>query len=187
MGSDKGLLRIGSRRLIDIVLGAIRPLFAEVVIVSNDPAAYADSGAPIVPDRVPGKGPLGGLHAALRGSRFPYTFCIACDMPLVNPAVVAHLCALAPGYDAVVPEWGAGWEPLHAVYSRSCLPHVERMIREDRLRVDELLSAVRVRRVAAEEFRPLDPTLRSFTNVNTPDDLEAARCILAQGEAACGS
>lgn len=187
MGSDKGLLRIGGRRLTDIVLEAIRPLFADVVIVSNDPAVYEGIGAPVVPDRIPDKGPLGGLHAALCYSRFPYTFCIACDMPLVKPAVVAHLCALAPGYDAVVPEWGAGCEPLHAVYGQSCLPHVERMIRGDRLRVDELLSAVRVRRVAAEELRPLDPTLRSFTNVNTPDDLEVARRVLARGETACGS
>jgi len=65
------------------------------------------------------------------------------------------------------------------VYAQSCLPHVERMIRENRRRVDALFSAVRVRRVAADELRPLDPLLRSFMNVNTPDELEAARRILA--------
>lgn len=188
MGSDKGLLRIGSRRLIDVVLEAIRPLFPEIVIVANETTAYEGLDLPVVSDRVPDKGPLGGIHAALRSSRFPHTFCIACDMPLVCPDVVAHLCALAPGYDAVVPAWEAGYEPLHAVYGQSCLPHVERLIREDRLRVDALFSAVRVRRVAAGEFRALDPTLRSFMNVNTPDELEAARRMLEQGgSATCGS
>jgi molybdopterin-guanine dinucleotide biosynthesis protein A len=188
MGSDKGLLRIGSRRLIDVVLEAIRPLLPEVVIVANDPTAYEGLGVPVVSDRISEKGPLGGIHAALCASHFPHTFCVACDMPLVNPAVVSHLCALAPAYDAVVPEWEAGCEPLHAVYGQSCLPHVERMVREDRLRVDALFSAVRVRRVDADELRPLDPLLRSFMNVNTPDDLEVARRILEQGgEAACGS
>ena len=188
MGSDKGRIRIGNRRLIDVVLEAIRPLFPETVIVANETAAYDGLGVPVVPDRIPDKGPLGGIHAALCASRFPHTFCIACDMPLVNPAVVAHLCALAPGYDAVVPEWDAGCEPLHAVYGQSCLPHVERMVRENRLRVDALFSAVRVRRVASDELRPLDPLLRSFMNVNTPDELEAARQVLGQGgKAACES
>jgi molybdopterin-guanine dinucleotide biosynthesis protein A len=62
------------------------------------------------------------------------------------------------------------------------------MVRENRLRVDALFSAVRVRHVAADELRPLDPLLRSFMNVNTPEELEAARRILAQGgETACAS
>ena len=188
MGSDKGLLRIGSRRLIEVVLETIRPLFSEILIVGNDPTAYEGPGVPVVPDRIPEKGPLGGVHAALCSSHSPHTFCVACDMPLLNPAVVAHLCRLAPGYDAVVPEWDAGCEPLHAVYGQSCLPHVERMVRENHLRVDALFSAVRVRRVAADELRPLDPLLRSFMNVNTPDELEIARRILEQGgEAVCGS
>ena len=188
MGSDKGLLRIGPRRLIEVVLETIRPLFPETVIVADETAAYQGLGVPVVPDRIPGKGPLGGIHAALCSSRFPYTFCIACDMPLVNPAVVAHLCALGPGYDAVVPEWEAGYEPLHALYGQSCLSHVERMVREDRLRVDALFSAVRVRRVVPDELRPLDPLLRSFMNVNTPDELEVARRMLGQGgAAACAS
>jgi len=188
MGSDKGLLRIGSRRLIEVVLETIRPLFPEIVIVANDPTAYEGLGVPVVPDRIPDKGPLGGVHAALCSSHSPHTFCVACDMPLVNPAVVAHLCSLAPGYDAVVPEWDAGCEPLHAVYGQSCLPHVERMVRENHLRVDALFSAVRVRRVDADELRPLDPLLRSFLNVNTLEELEAARRILGQGgEATCVS
>jgi len=61
------------------------------------------------------------------------------------------------------------------------------MVRENRLRVDALFSVVRVRRVGADELRPLDPLLRSFVNVNTPDELEVARRILVQGDAACGS
>ena len=100
MGSDKGLLPFGGRRLIQVVLDTLRPLFPEVVIVANDPVAYGAFGVPVVADRIPGKGPLGGIHAALSATRSPHTFCVACDMPFVNPTVVDHLCALAPGYDA---------------------------------------------------------------------------------------
>jgi molybdopterin-guanine dinucleotide biosynthesis protein A len=54
------------------------------------------------------------------------------------------------------------------------------MVRERRLRVDELFASVRVRLVDAVELRPLDPCLRSFLNVNTPEELEAARRLLEQ-------
>ena len=174
MGSDKGLLRIGHRRLIEVVLETIRPLFPETVIVANETTAYQGLGVPVVPDRVPDKGPLGGIHAALCSSRFPYTFCIACDMPFPNPAVIAYLRDGASGYDVVVPRTSDGYQPLHAVYGKACLPHMEAMIRADRLKIDRLFSLVRTRTVEEEELRPMDPSLRCFVNVNTREELEAA-------------
>lgn len=186
MGSDKALLLLGGRPLLAFVLDAIRPLFSDVILVSNEPAAYATFGVPVVADRFDGCGPLGGIHAALSSSRSPHTFCIACDMPFAAPAVITHLTSLAPGYDAVVPRSGAGCEPLHAVYAGSCLEPVETMLRARCRRVDALFATVRVRWVGAEELRPLDPSGRSFLNVNTPSDLEAARRLLAAGPP-CGS
>jgi molybdopterin-guanine dinucleotide biosynthesis protein A len=180
MGSDKGLLPFGGRRLIEVVLETLRPLFPEIIIVANEPAAYAAFGVPVMTDRFPGHGPLGGIHAALCASRSPHTFCIACDMPFPNSAVITHLVSLAPGYDAVVPHSREGYEPLHAVYGWSCLTPVEAMLHARRLRVDALFAAVRVRFVDATELSPLDPTERWFTNVNTPDDLEAARRLLKE-------
>jgi molybdopterin-guanine dinucleotide biosynthesis protein A len=188
MGRDKGLLSVGGRTLIKVALDVIGPLFPHVLIVANDPVAYGGFGVPVERDRFPDRGPLGGIHAALSASRTDHTFCLACDMPLANPAVIANLCALAPGYDVVVPVTTAGFEPLHAVYGRSCLPHLERMFRDGRLRVDALFSAVRTQRVEADALRPLDPTLRSFFNVNTPADLATAREILDRGgETPCDS
>jgi molybdopterin-guanine dinucleotide biosynthesis protein A len=158
------------------------------MIVGGDAAAYGRFGVPVEADRSPGRGPLGGIHAALRASRFPHVFCIACDMPLADPAVIRHLCSLAQDHDVVVPWTAHGLEPLHAVYARDCIPHLERMLQSGRLRVDALYAAVRVRRVGEEELRMLDPTLRGFLNVNTPEELEAARRLLAgESEAPRGS
>jgi molybdopterin-guanine dinucleotide biosynthesis protein A len=188
MGSNKALLPFGGRRLIEHVLDVLRPLFPEVLIASNEIAPYAELGVPVHADPLPGKGPLGGIYTALASSSHPRTFCLACDMPLVNPAVVAHLCRLAPDFDVVVPHSAKGYEPLHAVYSQSCLPHLEAMLREDRLRVDELFGAVRVCRVEIEDLRPLDPLLVSFLNLNTPEELVAAAAIFQErGKIPCVS
>ncbi len=175
MGENKALLRFGGQRIIEGLVGKLRPLFAEVLVITNDPDAYADLGVPLFPDRIPEKGSLGGLYTAVHHSRFQHAFCIACDMPLANPAVMAYLRDRAAGYDVVVPRTGDGYQPLHAVYGRTCLAHMEAMIRADRLKIDRLFQAVRVRTVEEDELRVLDPSLACFVNINTREELEAAR------------
>jgi molybdopterin-guanine dinucleotide biosynthesis protein A len=180
MGTNKALLAFGGVRIIEGLLAKLRPLFPEVLIIANEQAMYADLGVPVVPDRVPGKGSLGGIYTAVYHGTFPQAFCIACDMPLASPAVIAHLRDLAPGYDVVVPRTAEGYQPLHAVYGKTCLPHMEAMIRADRLKIDRLFPLVRVRTVEETELRPLDPTLRCFINVNTREELEAAVRLAGQ-------
>ena len=182
MGTNKAVLPFGGARLIETLLRALRPLFPEIAIVANDPAPYADLGAPVWPDRIPGKGALGGIYTAVFRSASPQTFCIACDMPFANPAVIAFLRDVAPGYDAVVPRTADGYQPLHAVYGKTCLPHMEAMIRDDRLQVNRLFPAVRVRTVEEEELRPMDASLRCFVNVNTREELEAFARLAARME-----
>jgi len=71
-------------------------------------------------------------------------------------------------------------EPLHAVYRRTCLPAMEAAIRAGRRRVISFFPHVRVRYVTTEDVTPFDPDLRSFRNVNTPQEWEAARVAWRQ-------
>ncbi|HSD51871.1 MAG TPA: molybdenum cofactor guanylyltransferase [Candidatus Methylomirabilis sp.] len=174
MGTNKALLEFGGMRIIEGLLAKIRPLFPEILIIANERDIYADLGVPVLGDRIPGKGSLGGIYTAVYHGAFPQAFCIACDMPLASPAVIAHLRNLAPGYDVVVPRTAEGYQPLHAVYGKTCLPHMEEMIGADRLKIDRLFPLVRVRTVEETELRALDPTLSCFINVNTREELEAA-------------
>lgn len=180
MGTNKALLEFGGMRIIEGLLRKMRPLFPEILIIANERDAYADLGVPVLPDRIPEKGSLGGIYTAVVHGVFPQAFCIACDMPLASPAVIAHLRDLAPGYDVVVPRTSEGYQPLHAVYGKTCLPHMEEMIRADRLKIDRLFPLVRVRTVEETELRPLDPSLCCFINVNTREELEAAVRLASQ-------
>jgi len=181
MGANKALLQFGGQRLIEGLLWKIRPLFPEVLIIANESAAYADLGVPVLPDRIPEKGSLGGIYTAVHHSTFPQTFCVACDMPLANPAVIAYLRDQAPGYDVVVPQTDDGYQPLHAIYSKTCLPYMEAMIRADSLKIDRLFPRVRLRTVKSEELRLLDPSLHCFVNVNTREELESAMRLAGEG------
>jgi molybdopterin-guanine dinucleotide biosynthesis protein A len=177
MGTNKALLEFGGVRIIERLLETLRPLFAEVAIVANDPGVYGYLGVPIWPDRVPGAGALGGLYTAVRNSSHSQTFCIACDMPCPSSRLIAYLQRLAPGHDAVVPRTADGYQPLHAVYGKSCVPAMESLLAARRLKIDQLFPLVRVRIVEEPELRPIDPLLHAFLNVNTREELEAAAQI----------
>lgn len=126
------------------------------------------------PDCLPGKGALGGLNTAVFHSAFPQTFCIVCDMPFPNSAVITYLRDLGPEFDAVVPRTADGYQPLHAVYSKACLAPMEALIRADRLKIDRLFPSVRLRTVEEQELLIMDPLLLAFVNVNTREELEVA-------------
>lgn len=177
MGTNKALLEFGGVRIIERLVHTLRPLCSELAIVANDVETYAYLGLRIWPDRIPGKGALGGLYTAVLGSASAQTFCIACDMPFPDPAVIAYLQSVAPDADVVVPRTADGYQPLHAVYSKTCLRPMEELLRSDRLKIDQLFSAVRLRVVEGEELRRIDPLQRAFVNVNTREDLAAAAAL----------
>jgi molybdopterin-guanine dinucleotide biosynthesis protein A len=179
MGTNKALLAVDGLRLIDRAAAALGRCFPEVLIVANDPAPYAGMGLPVVADLVPGKGSLGGLYTAVTAAAHPYAFCLACDMPFANPALIRYLAGLAPGHDAVVPRTDDGLQPLHAVYGKGCLPAMRRLIEVNRLKIDGLFPQVRVRYPEEGEMRPFDPDLLSFWNLNTRDDLAQAHARAA--------
>jgi molybdopterin-guanine dinucleotide biosynthesis protein A len=140
-------------------------------------------GLPIIPDIHPGRGAIGGIHAALRHAAHPLVLCVACDMPHIGPGVIELLLSAArPGDDALVPRIGGWAEPLLAIYGRAASAGFERAISAGRLRVMDALEGLRVRFIEESELRVADAGLRSFVNVNTPGELAAARVIAAQGK-----
>ncbi len=180
MGTNKALLEVGGVRLIDGAVAVLRAVFPEVLVIANDPEPYAGLGLPILPDLAPGKGALGGIYTAVAAAGHPHAFCLACDMPFANPALIRFLAGLAEGHDVVVPRTAEGVQPLHALYSKGCLQAMRGQIEADRLKIDRLFELVDVRYVDEDEMRPHDPELLSFWNLNTREEWARARARRAQ-------
>jgi molybdenum cofactor guanylyltransferase len=185
-GANKALLEVGGRRVIDRLLDAVRPLGAEIVIVNNDGSLAGLAGTRVVPDREPGAGALMGLYSGLAAVATPLATATACDMPFVSTALLRGLLALAAEHDAVVPLVGDQPEPLHAVYRTDCLPAIEAALGRGQKRLISFFDSVRVRYVTEAEIRRWDPELRSFLNVNRPDDLALAEALASAGAEADG-
>ena len=184
MGRDKAVLEIGGKRLIDRLVEGLQQIFPEVIIVANTPGLYENLGVRVVPDLIPDKGSLGGIYTAATIASHPWAFVMACDMPFFNPALIQYLGSLIDDWDAVAP-YTDDWEPLYALYAKTCLPYMERQVHSDNLKIARFFSHVRVRRVGIEELEPYDPQGLSLFNMNTPEEFARAeewwRQLLATG------
>jgi molybdopterin-guanine dinucleotide biosynthesis protein A len=177
-GLPKGLLQVEGEPIAARSLRLFARLFGGLLVVANDPRPWVGLGAPVVPDRIPGKGAPGGLHAALSAAATPWVFSAACDMPFLSEAGVALLAARRAGAAAVVPRWGGRLEPLHALWSRRCLPVLEAALLRGDPSLQRLAAEVGAAVVEEEAWRQVDPEGRAFENVNTPED--AARLGLRE-------
>ena len=106
---------------------------------------------------------------------------VACDMPFLNIALLKHMLSLRERFDAVVPVLDGRPEPTHALYSKACLPHIERRLQAGDLKIARFFDDVSVRYVSQEEVDAHDPDHLSFFNVNTQSDLDRALALAAQG------
>jgi molybdopterin-guanine dinucleotide biosynthesis protein A len=172
-GVAKGLLRLHGEPIVARSLRLFRRLFPASLVVANDEPAYEPFGAPVVSDLLAGKGAPGGLHAALAAARTEWVFAAACDMPFLAPGPIAWLAGRRQGALAVAVIWNGRLEPLHAFWSRSCFPLVDRMLREGDPSMWAIATAVGARFVSEEEWRQVDPEGRAFANANTPEEAAA--------------
>jgi molybdopterin-guanine dinucleotide biosynthesis protein A len=175
-GVAKPLLDVGGLTIIERIVDAVRPLVDELIAVVNDDALVGRPELRVVRDPDPHAGVLPALRAGLEAARGELCLVIAGDMPFVSGPLLERLADLADGYDLALPVVDGQAEPLHAVYRREqCIPAIEAALARGERRMIAFHRDVRVREVAEQELRRVDPQLRSFFNVNTAEDLEEAR------------
>ena len=179
LGRDKVQETVDNSNLLQRVLSQLAPFNRDIIIVTAGkkslPQVNGYQRSRIVTDIYPGKGALGGIYTGLAASDSQYNLVVACDMPFLNQALLRYMMELSADFDLVVPRLGELVEPLHAVYARSCLAPIERLLKRENLEVRALFNLVKVRYVESDEIDRFDPQHLSFFNVNTEVDLEKAR------------
>ncbi|PKN17091.1 MAG: molybdenum cofactor guanylyltransferase [Deltaproteobacteria bacterium HGW-Deltaproteobacteria-6] len=173
MGTNKAFLEIDGIRLIDKTINIYHELFSEIIIVTNDPLSYVEfTNAIIVTDIYKGKGPLGGIYTGLFYAKNNYAFACPCDMPFLNQDFIEYLTGQSGKHDVIVPELAEGYQPLHAIYSRNCLPSIKRLLLMDKLKITGFYRDMRVLPINEHQISPFNKNGRLFQNLNTPEDLE---------------
>jgi molybdenum cofactor guanylyltransferase len=183
MGKDKALLPLPGNQNHSFVehLASLLALFCrEVLLVVRDPAqmleyeALVPGGIRILTDETPDNGPLMGLYTGLRAMRpaSSHGLALAVDMPFVQPALISYLLSQPLTGELLIPLVEQKPQVLLAVYPRTALPQIRTCLLEGRRDPRSLLSVCSVHYLEELQLRRVDPQLRSFVNVNTPEEFQ---------------
>jgi molybdopterin-guanine dinucleotide biosynthesis protein A len=134
----------------------------------------------MVGDAWPEHGSLGGIFTGLAAASGEAAFTVACDMPFLHREVARLVVGRAGEGDVVIPRVGGTFETLHAVYAKSCLPHMERRLRAGRLKIVGFFEDVRVVEIAEAEVARHRAPEAVFMNVNTPEELARAQALVSE-------
>ena len=185
LGRNKAVEPFEGEPLIRRVIGRLSQVTDETVVVVNDQSRADELPLPdssnVVMDAFPGGGSLGGIYTGLRSSTNDWAAVVACDMPFISVELFTQMLDIRDGFDVVVPVLEGRPEPTHALYSKVCLPNMQRRLEADDLKIAKFFDEVQVNYVDQDEVEALDPDLLSFFNVNTQDDLDRALSMAAEG------
>ncbi len=172
MGSDKALLVWGGKTLLQRAVETLESLGLEVAVITGAGRRFPSLTVRRLEDELPGRGPLGGLHSALRDSEGEPCYLLACDLPLIPGKLFQMMERLRQDCDCVVPSDSRGrLHPLCAVYSQRCLPEVERLLKSSRTGMHDLAQSKAVKtRIISPGGHGLEDV--AFTNINTLEDFE---------------
>lgn len=173
MGQDKAALVLDGKTLLTHVTDTMQQMFPKVIVSVRQLRGGVE--VPQVCDEVEASGPLAGLVAGLAQAETPWVFAVACDMPFVTPGVVQHLASLRSGHQAVVPMVDGHPQPLAAFYAASAQEAMRTNLAAGDRSLRGMLQKLDVRYVDEAELRECDPQLRSFFDLDTPQDFQAAK------------
>jgi len=182
MGKDKALLPFpGNEQLtfVEHVAALLAPIGREVILVAHD-AQQAESYATlqhvlrIVTDQEPNRGPLMGFYSGLSATHpsSTHALVVAVDMPFIQPAILTYLLSLATSDTIIMPFVQATPQVMLAVYPRTILPLAAQYLHQGRRGIRSILEVAPVFYIEEAQLREVDPELRSFINVNTPEEFQ---------------
>jgi molybdopterin-guanine dinucleotide biosynthesis protein A len=118
MGTNKALLEIDGKSLIQRMVELLDIIFSTVVISSNDSGLYEFLDKKIIKDIYSERGPLGGIHSTLISTNTIRNYLISCDMPFINKELIKFLCNYESEKDIIVPKADGRIQPLCGIYSK---------------------------------------------------------------------
>ena len=183
-GRAKAALPLGDRTVLERILDTADGLGCPVRLVAGrEPAADSDElrrllerlGRPVLRDRHPDAGPLGGLEAGFAATGAGRVLLLACDLPFLTLPFLSYLVSQGRGPAAIVPaEEDGRCHPLCAVYPASCRAQLGEWIEARRLRVRDFVRAIDARLLPRPHWRRFDVHGRLLANLNEPADYRQA-------------
>lgn len=181
-GGDKGLLHLGGRSLLDLVIERLSPQVAELALNANGaPERFASLDLPILPDPISDyPGPLAGVLAGLNWAAevgASHIVTAAADTPFFPADLVPRLTLAAEteGKPIALARTENGRHPTFGLWPVALRDDLKDALRNGVRKVVQWTDA---HGTAMADFpvTSFDP----FFNVNTPEDLAEAERLMSR-------
>jgi molybdopterin-guanine dinucleotide biosynthesis protein A len=170
MGRAKALLPFGAATLIERIVASLRPIAAEIVVVSGSHVRLPPlPQARVIEDETPLQGPLAGIVHGLEAAQRDLSFVCGCDHPFLAAAVVRLIAESARENDGAVATWNGVAEPLVAAYRKRIGAVAAEMLAGGERRASVLVERSHAVLVPEADLRRADPSGRTFIDVDTPE------------------
>ncbi len=184
LGTDKAKVKLDGESVMIQTIAEKLSALSDDIVVSTNGRRYEDITVSVrwATDVNPGAGSLMGLYSGLLAVKYDYAIAVACDMPFINIELLKYMMSLPRDYDALLPRIGDKTEQLHSIYSKSCLPKMQKFLDSGRLKITAFIDEINVKYISEDIINRYDPQHLSFFNVNTAEQLKQAQDILRNEE-----
>jgi molybdenum cofactor guanylyltransferase len=200
MGQDKGKMLLNNKPLLVHLLEILEKHLDEIILVLRDEKQVEDYqniirkyflsktlkngkkrnknifafDLKIVTDKIKDQGPLAGIYTGLSHINSDYGLVLPCDSPYISDSFLDNIFRILENseidYDAMVPQWDEMHiEPLHSIYHKRTGQLIEKLILDE---IRDVKSLIKELNVFFVDVKCLDSSLKSFKNLNRPQDLD---------------
>ncbi len=178
-GRNKAFLKLNGKPILQWLLESLQHNFDDILLVTRQPELYQEWPVKVVTDIYTARSSLTGIHAGFVNAPSQYIFAIGCDTPFLQPQVTQLLIdQISKEQDVVVPFYGGHFQPLCAVYAKECLAVVKKQLDAKKYKIIDFFDQLRIKKIDEKKFLQVDPQLRSFLNVNTPEMYQTCQDLL---------
>ncbi|HET7105183.1 MAG TPA: molybdenum cofactor guanylyltransferase [Candidatus Acidoferrum sp.] len=196
-GVDKALLELEGKSMLERTCALLTPVCKTVRIIAPS-EKYPQAPVPIVIDKWPGEGPLGGILTALYHAEdmsralaaMPgmaeeaRTHCliVSCDMPFLRREWLGFLAerGMRGKAEVIVPKSGNGLEPLCACWRTEAAAKIQAAFDGGVRKVTEAMKRLRMEVLDEGTWKRFDTDGRLFWNMNTVADYEEAKRVIEE-------
>lgn len=176
MGTDKGMINIMGRPMVEHVINHAKPLCSRILISTNF-ENYKYLGYEVVEDQWPDSGPAAGILSSLLVSETAMNLVISCDLPMATTALFEKMYGYSHDSDITVPRINTHFQPLCGYYRTNIRERFKEFLLSGEKSMQFMIQFFNFRLISQEMVPGIDLE-KELLNFNTPEDLEKLKKTL---------
>lgn len=167
-GKNKALAEMNGETLLEKSLSLLKSLHLDVAVITSSSLSYDFLECPVITDRFPDKGPLGGLYTAFE--EFSSTVLVmTCDMPMLTKHALKSLIQAYQNKQCSATIFDIKedyFQPFPGIYEYSLFTKTKKQLKTNQLSMQNFLE-----QVSHKQCIDMDAGEEIFLNINTQKDL----------------